>query len=180
MNNQEIRNCIYGGSFNALLAQLDKREDWRKLNRMTNEDSNYRFVKQELILRFFAFLDVQEKYKGQVAKFLNDYMHANRHAKDDFLTNKKDIFNRVMSLLVGKVFPEGPPVRIPTSVMEAALVGMARNIDHLEQLSPEQVVQRYHTLRGRPEFNEDAVAEGLSKIDKVKARFTAADAVFSS
>lgn len=180
LNNQEIRNCIYGGSFNSLLAQLDKRDDWRKLNRMTNENSNYRFVKQELILRFFAFLDAQSKYKGQVAKFLNDYMHANRHAKDAFLEAKTDLFNRVLALFVGQVFPDGPPARIPTSVMEAALVGMARNIDHLEQLPVGEMALRYRALRARPEFSEEAVAEGLSKVDKVTERFKAADEVFSA
>lgn len=180
LNNQEIRNCIYGGPFNSLLAQLDKRDDWRKLNRMTNDKSNYRFVKQELILRFFAFLDTQDKYKGQVAKFLNDYMYANRHAKDEFLKSKTLIFNRVMALFVGQVFPDGPPARIPTSVMEATLVGMARHIDHLEKLPNGQVAQRYKILRARPEFNEEAVAEGLSKTDKVRERFSAADEVFSA
>lgn len=180
LNNQEIRNCIYGGSFNSMLGKLDKRSDWRKLNRMTNENSTYRFVKQELILRFFAFFDWQNKYKGQIAKFLNDYMHANRHAKDDFIKIKTDLFDRVMMLFVGQVFPDGPPARIPTSVMEAALVGMARHIEHLEQLPDGEITQRYKTLRARPEFNEEAVAEGLSKIDKVNERFAAADEVFSA
>jgi uncharacterized protein with ParB-like and HNH nuclease domain len=179
LNNQEIRNCIYGGRFNSLLGELDKRDDWRLLNRMTNENSNYRYVKQELILRFFAFLDAQFKYRGQVAKFLNDYMHENRHPDDSFIEEKRDIFNRVMRLLI-QIFPDGPPSRIPTSVMEASLVGMARNLDHLELLPEGEIQNRYEQLRKREEFTEEAVAEGLSKVDKVTARFAAANEVFSA
>ena len=160
LNNQEIRNCIYGGPFNDLLSRLDKRDDWRTLNRMTNTESNYRYVKQELILRFFAFLDRQQMYKGQVAKFLNNYMHDNRYAAPELIEEKEECFARVMAVLYGKIFPNGPESRIPTSVMEATLVGMARHIDHLESLPDGEARARYEALRDRAEFNEEAVSEG--------------------
>ena len=179
LNNQEIRNCIYQGPFNDLLATLDKSPPWRKLNRMTNEDSNYRFVKQEIILRFFAFLDSQDAYKGQIAKFLNDYMYLNRHAKDSFITKKETIFRRVVNLIDEKLFAHGPPDRIPTYVMEAILIGTAENIDRLEQLSADELADRHRRLRLREEFGEDEVAEGLAKVAKVKARLDAARAVLS-
>lgn len=178
LNNQEIRNCIYGGALNDLLAEIDDSPEWRKLNRMTNPTSKYRFVKQELVLRVFAFLDSPDAYKGQVAKFLNDYMHANRNANDDFIDTKRSLIMRVIELL-SQVFPDGPEARIPTSVMEATLVAMANNIDHLETLGAAAITARYQELRARDEFNEDAVAEGLSKLDKVTARFAAAEQVFS-
>jgi len=180
LNNQEIRNCIYGGTLNSLLSTLDRRPNWRKLNRMTKDDSNYRFVKQELILRFFAFFDVKDEYKGQIAKFLNDYMYLHRNAGGQFIDQKRQLFQRVISLLADQVFPDGPETRIPTSVMEATLVGMAHNIDRLEQLSADDLISRYNTLRNRDEFNEEAVAEGLSKVIKVMQRFNAAEEVFSA
>jgi uncharacterized protein with ParB-like and HNH nuclease domain len=180
LNNQEIRNCIYNGPFNDLLSRLDRRADWRKINRMTNVQSNYRFVKQELILRFFAFLDNRDQYKGQIAKFLNDYMHKHRTPDEDFLTEKEAIFNRVVTILDTKVFPDPPTARIPTAVMEATLVGLAKNIDHVEALGAAEVRQRFTNLRGRDEFNEEAVAEGLSKKDKVENRFSAANEIFSA
>jgi hypothetical protein len=48
LNNQEIRNCIYGGTLNALLKELDLVPAWRKLNKMRGKES-YRFTKQEII-----------------------------------------------------------------------------------------------------------------------------------
>lgn len=56
LNNQEIRNCIFSGDLNNLLKKLDKKPNWRKLNKM-KDNENLRFTKQELILRFFAFGD---------------------------------------------------------------------------------------------------------------------------
>jgi hypothetical protein len=53
LNNQEIRNCIYSGTFNNFLKEADKYPAWRKLNRMQPKQS-YRFTKQEIILRFLA------------------------------------------------------------------------------------------------------------------------------
>lgn len=178
LNNQEIRNCIYGGSLNDLLATLDQRSHWRKLNRMTKRDSNYRFVKQELILRYFAFLDNPEKYKGRIAKFLNEYMYENRNADETFVKQKEAIFERTVLLLSKQVFPNGPSERIPTNIMETILVAISQNIAQLEQLSQDELKSRYEELRHRSEFSPEAVAEGLAKVKGVKERFDAARQVF--
>lgn len=84
LNNQEIRNCIYAGSFNQLLKELNKNPVWMKLNRMKKE-VGYRFTKQELILRFFAFHDRYRDYKGRLARFLNDYMDDSKNPPSQFL-----------------------------------------------------------------------------------------------
>ncbi|MEO1242493.1 MAG: DUF262 domain-containing protein [Pseudomonadota bacterium] len=179
LNNQEIRNCIYSGPFNNLLRELDTDEDWMAINRMKPGEA-YRFVKQEIILRFFAFLDRPEEYKGQIAKFLNDYMYENRAPDEDFLDSKTETFERTVGLIAEKIFPDGPEARIPTSVMEALLVSIANNIDALEGQRSSQLKRKYRLLRENKEFTEEAVAEGLSKVDKVGNRFSAANAIFSA
>jgi hypothetical protein len=185
LNNQEIRNCIYGGSLNDLLADLDRNKIWRKLNRMTDPDYNYRFVKQEVILRFFAFeqdyrKDVKgRKYKGQVAKFLNDFMYEHRSDSPSEIEAKRALFVDVVQVL-DRVFPNGPDSRIPTSVLESALVGIANNVQALKLRNDEELQSIFTRFRSSPEFNEEAVAEGLSKKDKVDARFNAAFAVFGT
>lgn len=177
LNNQEIRNCIYSGPFNKLLRELDSNPTWRKFNRMKDEN-NYRFVKQELILRFFSFLDQPEKYTGQVGKFLNDYMYANRKAGEDFLSEKENLFLRVMEV-VEKIFPNGPDARIPTAVVESLLVGIAKNIDELESEASAKLRGRYDKLRDSEHFKDEGLAEGISKKDKVNDRLSAADNIFS-
>jgi len=178
LNNQEIRNCIYGGPLNELLHIMDEYVPWRKINRM-KEGKKYRFVKQEIILRFFAFLERPDRYTGQIAKFLNDYMAENRNIDVDDIEAKTEIFQRTIDFLSKKVFPEGPDGRIPTSVLESALVAIAKNIDFLDGIRADQARSRYRKLREHEQFKEEAVAEGLSKVDKVTRRFAVADELFS-
>lgn len=177
LNNQEIRNCIYSGKLNDLLKLLDKNEDWRAFNNM-KKDNNYRFVKQEIILRFFAFLDEPKKYNGQVGKFLNDYMYLRRNPSPEFLDEKSKIFKRVVAILK-IMFPNGVEDRMPTAVIEAMLVGIARNIDHIEALTGPQILAAYQKLRASQNFRAEGLAEGLSKKDKVEARLAEAALIFS-
>ena len=185
LNNQEIRNCIYSGSFNTFLKHLDRDPSWRRLNNMVPaaldlkiSTNNYRYVKQELILRLFAFIDRPSKYSGQVAKFLNDYMHDHREPKDGFIKAKQEMFTGTMSI-IDRIFPSRPGGKLPTAVVEAMLVGIARNIDHATALSDGELQSRYASLRAASPFNEEGLSEGLSKKDKVDSRFSEATRLFS-
>lgn len=177
LNNQEIRNCIFSGPLNRLLKRLDSETEWRKFNKM-KDDSNYRFVKQEVILRFFAFLDRADQYNGQVGKFLNDYMHDHRNPTKSYIEEKEGIFLRVVEILA-KLFPDGPSGRIPTAVLEALLVGMARNIDRVETKKPAELKELYDELRASSNFRDEGLAEGLSKKEKVNSRLTEATKIFA-
>ena len=54
LNNQEIRNCIFFGSFNNLLKELDNIQNWKYIFESTAQDP--RLKGQERILLFFCFL----------------------------------------------------------------------------------------------------------------------------
>lgn len=108
LNNQEIRNCIYGGPFNELLRDCDKYKPWRYLNRM-NEGMLYRFAKQEVILRFFAFQEKTDAYEGHLAAFLNNYMHDHQNDGLAAINAKKRLFERTVDCAFSKCFP--PPNR---------------------------------------------------------------------
>ena len=51
--NQEIRNCVYRGTFNNLINELNLLTDWRRI--VGNRHPDRRKKDVELILRFFAF-----------------------------------------------------------------------------------------------------------------------------
>lgn len=175
LNNQEIRNCIFGGSLNNLLRKLDRNEGWRCLNRMENGNS-YRFVKQELILRFFAFYEDKEGYTGGMAKFLNNFMKKNRDNDDDSLEEKKKIFERVVSLLSFKIFDgQEPPERISANTLYPVMVGIAKNIDALEDMQPSDLKKRYRETKEHELF---AVREGLSSSGTVRDRLQIAQTTF--
>ena len=80
LNEQELRNCVYKGPFNDLLAELEKDSRWRKIH--GSEVPEPRFKEREIILRFLALANRLDFYRGSSLKpFLNDYME--RYAPRD-------------------------------------------------------------------------------------------------
>jgi hypothetical protein len=178
LNNQEIRNCIYGGTLNTCLKQLDELPVWRKLNKMA-PGASYRFTKQEVILRFLAFYDRFEKYDGYLAKFLNTYMHDFRNADVKFLDDRATLFSRTVTVLLKKIYEDKVPAKLPVTYLEAALVGIARNIEGIEKADKANVQSRYKALFATPHFDQGSLVEGLSKKPKVIERMSTAVKVFS-
>jgi len=74
LNNQEIRNCIYSGKYNDMLKSFDKsNRQWQFVKkRIWGSMSRFRSV--EILLRALAFSDRVERYNGNLAGFLNDFM----------------------------------------------------------------------------------------------------------
>lgn len=173
LNNQEIRNCIYSGRLNALLRELDQDGTWLKINGLEKHIDD-RFKRQEVILRFFAFYDNYEKYKEGLAKFLNDYMRVNRNPNDTVLMSKKILFTRVLSIVLDKLGDIIAKERPNLSLLEALLVGIARNLDVVEKFSTKEMVRRFNNLRSDDEFNDAKLVEGLSKTVRVLGRLNAA------
>ena len=82
LNEQELRNCVYRGPFNDLLAELEKDTYWRKSK--GGDEPEGRFKEREVILRFFAFANRLPQYSGNLKRFLNEYMgqYAPREPQD--------------------------------------------------------------------------------------------------
>lgn len=179
LNNQEIRNCIYSGDFNKLLKKLDQKQSWRNLNKM-KKDENLRFTKQELILRFFAFLDNSENYNGKLASFLNEYMHRNQNPNVSFIADKESIFDETINIIYEKIFDKKPPRKLALVILESLMIGVASNIVSLKLKTSEQVKALYDSLLLEPEFSEASLVEGLAQKKKVIDRQAKAKLVFGN
>jgi Protein of unknown function DUF262 len=177
LNNQEIRNCIFNGSFNDLLAKLDTFSDWRSLNRMEAE-KNYRYTKQELILRLFAFHENYQAYGGRLSKFLNEYMRKNRHANVETLQKKEDLFREVIDISLTKIYGGIAPEKVNVSIFEATLVGVASNLEFLRDAQVEDCRARYEALVQSEPFSPEKLKEGLSGKTRVIERMDASVNMF--
>jgi hypothetical protein len=177
LNNQEIRNGIFSGKLNILLKSLDQKNNWRSMNKM-EKGKNYRFTKQELILRFFAFLDDLQQYDGKLAVWLNNYMRNNRNPTDEWLSAKENTFDRTVEIIYSKIFSKRPPT-LSLTLIEAMLVGVAENLAHLEESSPDHTRDLFLKLINEPEFNESSLLEGLAQKKKVTDRINKAKTIFS-
>jgi len=178
LNNQEIRNCIYAGYFNQLLRDLDKVKSWREINCMKPGES-YRFTKQELILRFFAFYEKHTDYKGGLSSFLNDYMKDNQRIDNERRSQFRDIFTRTSNFVYEKILNKKVPNQFSITILEAIFVGVAKNLDQLEQKGKRDIKKMYINLMKDKNFSEPALAEGLSKKQKVIDRLNKAIAIFA-
>lgn len=179
LNNQEIRNCIHGGTFNNLLKELDKIPLWLRLNKMRPKQT-YRFTKQEIMLRFFAFTEKHKSYEGHLAKFLNTYMHANQNASAATIEEKRVLFQQTVTHISDVVFGGEAPPKLSITVLEALLVGVGVNVPKvLEQLAS-VASQCYKELVRHPHFSETALREGLSKKLRVIERLDTAIKIFAS
>lgn len=172
LNNQEIRNCIYNGTFNTVIKSLAESERW-----VTLFGPSLRFSGEELILRFYTFYDLSENYNGKLAKFLNDYMDANRHLSEARLEEKSVLLNSTIDLINQKI--ESNLSSMSKTVLESLLIGVAKNLQHLSSKTETEVKESYKKFRNLPEFSVDSLKEGLSSKDKVINRIAAAIRVFS-
>lgn len=103
---QEIRNCVYHGFFNQLLIDLNKHDKWRLALGAEQEDS--RMADMELILRIFAFSDLQsqpeyENTRINLVKYLNSYMARYSNLNAEISREFTQKFNSVIDFLFDKI-----------------------------------------------------------------------------
>jgi DNA-directed RNA polymerase subunit H (RpoH/RPB5) len=97
LNDQELRNCIYRGTFNELLKEVVENKDFLRLQGLKNTHS--RMLDTERVLRFFAFCDKGERnYKSPLKKFLNDYMLQKQNIPEAEATEKRELFKKCVEL----------------------------------------------------------------------------------
>jgi hypothetical protein len=122
---QEVRGCIFRGSFNDLLRELADNEAFRRLVKLQKQKQDDG-TREELVLKFFAYLENRHVFKGAVTEFLNDYMKA---ATTSFEYDAgRDLFQSVVRE-IGALLPEafvraGYP-NTPLNQLEAVMVATA-------------------------------------------------------
>ena len=73
LTDAEIRKGSYSGKFYDLVLELKENEEFRSICPISKEKEK-RGEYEELILRFFAYIDRYKEFKHDVAIFLNDYL----------------------------------------------------------------------------------------------------------
>ena len=82
LNAQELRNCVYRGSYNDLLRKLSRDKEFIKL--MEFDEPHKRMWDVELVLRFSTFyFQGYLNYPSQMKRFMNDEMEKRSISDDD-------------------------------------------------------------------------------------------------
>lgn len=123
---QEVRACIYRGPFSELLRELGEQANFKKLVKLQPVHQNDG-TREELVLKFFAYLNWAGEYDGNVKTFLNSYMKEAGPKVD--IDQSRKLFNNVVENVLK--ITNGPLLRkgygnTPLNQLEAVLVGAGR------------------------------------------------------
>lgn len=172
--NQEIRNCIYQGSFNSLIKKLARSDRWCTFAGTTPKQVILsRFSNEERILRFFAFNGNWQNYQGRFAAFLNDYMEKYKNISLKETESFKLLFDETLDIAI-KI----GETKMAKVVADPVLVAISHNKQKLRDKSAEEISKRYHELMSMEEFSTASISQGLSKKDRVENRIKKAIEVF--
>lgn len=98
LNDQELRNCIYRGSYNLLLRELSRDPDFVYLMGIKNPDKRMKDV--ELVLRFTSFYHkTYLNYRPPIRQFLNDDMEEYKDISDSKAGELKNAFKNSMAII---------------------------------------------------------------------------------
>lgn len=158
---QEVRACIFRGEFSDSLRKLASLPDFRKLVKLQATHQNDG-TREELVLKFFAYLNWGKKYDGSVKAFLNDYMKLEGPKID--IQASEGLFGRVVSDVLA--ITGGPLLRkgygnTPINQLEAVLVGAG------------QVIRAGKKLKTPPVnwLNDDELVKASTKGTNTKTSF---------
>ncbi len=164
---QEIRACVYHGSFNDYLATANGNPDWREIFGKPSA----RQKDCELLLRFFALFYKLDSYKRPMKVFLNRFMAENRQLERYGEKTLNGVLEPTMALVNHTVGREAfrPQHALNASVTDAILVGVARRLQHgpVTDLNALKVAL-YPVLKD--ERFADFYTVGTTDPDKVRAR----------
>lgn len=125
---QEVRACIYRGPFSDSLRRMAASQPFRELVKLQPSHQNDG-TREELALKFFAYLDWADRYDGKVKTFLNKYMKDEGPKAD--IHESEALFNQVVGSILK--ITKGPLLRsgygnTPLNQLEAVMVGAGRLI----------------------------------------------------
>ena len=169
LTNQEVRNCVYNGSFNELLHALNQVDDWRQILGKPKLDSRQKDI--ELILRFVSLSDPDWKYWNPMKDFMSKYMSSHKHAGDALLSDIRARFEDTCRTVISNLGEKPFHFRrgINSAAMDAVMVTIAKNAGSLKA----NLKQAYRVLLNDKKFKVGISAQTTND-ETLKSRMSRA------
>lgn len=173
---QELRMSLYDSGFLRLLLKLNRWSGWRRL--LPRKQPDVRFKDVEFLLRSFALLLWIDEYRPSMVRFLNRFA---RHCKRTFDSEMIDEIGRLFSQfleacsdLPDRAFMVNGTSRFNMPLFEVVFAEALR--PQLSDRSSAVGALRLEDISAidRDEVFREALKEGTTKPDKVKARLQSA------
>ncbi|MBD1925144.1 DUF262 domain-containing protein [Trichocoleus sp. FACHB-90] len=184
LNRQELRNCIYRGSYSDLLRELALEPQWLKL--IGAEEPHRRMLDCEMILRFFAFYHSLYAYKAPMNNFLNNEASVRQNTSKKDIKSLRQIFNQSVKIS-WTVFGEQafkkvesgsenqPNARfsqkINLSIFDVVMVGFTQHDQREIILRADAIRNKLYDLMTTNQDFIEAILYKTSEKNKVQKRF---------
>lgn len=109
LSDQETRNALYDGALNKLCLELSCNAKFRKLfaipvnvdkkNKITGNVLYDKMEDVELVLRFFAFRQIEKWTDNYIKKFLDEYLILGNDFSEDTLENLEKCFKETINII---------------------------------------------------------------------------------
>jgi hypothetical protein len=185
LTDQEVRNCIYRGSFNNIIKEMAKNRKFQELISLP-EKSQKTMKDAELVLRFIAYRDLDDgvAYNDNYTEYMNNYMEENREISQNRQEYLLKIFNETIDLIYERLKP-GVAFRRPTdmdnpydgtfasnlingSIYESQMVGISRLVEQEKDI-PDDFRERILSAFQQQDYRS-AVHQGTSQKAKALRR----------
>ncbi|MCH8146746.1 MAG: DUF262 domain-containing protein [Planctomycetes bacterium] len=172
---QEIRACIYHGSFNKLLKHLNENVQWREIFGKQHKRTRDR----ELILRFLALNFDSDAYAPPMKAFLNLFMAKDRNLSSEGWSRYEKTFVGTIDLVHKSIGPKAfRPVRVlNAAVFDAVMVGFARRLHSGPVVDIVKLRQAYNNLLHDDDF-ESVIETSTTTAVNVRERVKLATEAF--
>jgi hypothetical protein len=167
LNAMERRRGIIQGPFTDFLSKCASDAEFQSLTRFT-ETSRKRREPEELVLRFFAFFEKLKDYKGNLDKFLSDYLvvkNKKRFNKDTHFKTFKNMLKYVHKNFKNGFLKAESHYSTPRARFEAISVGVA-----LAQAEGKKLSSKNMKWASGEEFMLLTSGTSLNKASKMLAR----------
>jgi len=172
LTQQEIRNCIYGGSLNDMLHAINENKQWRSLQ-SAKPDSRMR--DEEAILRFYASFFDRDHYQKPMTKFLNDFMNKHQALEQEKVLEWTALFQNTLSTIMKNFSGKNPFALLLTSrqlnraIFESVMVAVA-TLTKEGKTNFRDFTKKHSLLVADSDFQE-SVSTGTSSEKKYAQRF---------
>jgi Protein of unknown function DUF262 len=179
LSSQEIRTCISHGNFVQKLHDLAGQKNWRSVY----GNRSPRLKDEELILRYFAFLERRDIYKRPMAAFLDEYLDNNKNISEDVFYLMANRFSAVLDLLIESIGEKKifrPESAINAAVFDSVMVGCSLRLKKGNIKNKEEVRSAYQKLLSNGDFKkyyQRATADEENVDNRMKLSIEAFDAV---
>lgn len=184
---QELRNCLYRGTFNEALKEMVTDENI--LNIMNLTSPHKRMDDIELILRYIAISENYDKnkeilnnYNGVMKSFLNDYMHHNQNMSLDEIEKIKSkvilTVKKVYSIFGKQAFrrideESESSTRINLSLMDVIMISFEDCSEEELTRNKDKIISLYKSITTTNEDFISAITTGTSSKYNIELRIKA-------